>query len=261
VTKIGLEVDPKTAHLRGRVEITTFPERLIARLSREQAALVQTSRQRHAFFKRLVEERGLRAQLRSGSLLTGQLFVAFDFFDDTPKVRVDWDKDVPTLPAVPSTVTELEGRITGILAKLDKLPYEAIGADASKALASLDVTLRDASATLKRVDTDVTAELKTTLEDARRAIATADGLLRNGVTTTLAGFDTTLEELRRPLATADTVLNSANGALLGRNAPIQQDLRNALQEVSLAARSLRGLMDYLDRHPEALLRGKTDVKP
>jgi paraquat-inducible protein B len=261
VTKIGLEVDPKTAHLRGRVEITTFPERLIARLSREQAALVQTSRQRHAFFKRLVEERGLRAQLRSGSLLTGQLFVAFDFFDDTPKVKVDWDKDVPTLPAVPSTVTELEGRITGILAKLDKLPYEAIGADASKALASLDVTLRDASATLKRVDTDVTAELKTTLEDARRAIATADGLLRNGVTTTLAGFDTTLEELRRPLATADTVLNSANGALLGRNAPIQQDLRNALQEVSLAARSLRGLMDYLDRHPEALLRGKTDVKP
>jgi paraquat-inducible protein B len=187
--------------------------------------------------------------------------VALDYFEDAPKVKMDWTQDPPTLPSVPSTVTELEGRITGILAKLDKLPYEAIGADAGKALASLDATLRDASATLKHVDTDVTAELKTTLEDARRVIATADGLLKNGVTTTLAGFDTTLEELRRPLATADTVLKSANGTLLGKNAPIQQDLRDALQEVSLAARSLRALMDYLDRHPEALLRGKTELKP
>jgi paraquat-inducible protein B len=114
---------------------------------------------------------------------------------------------------------------------------------------------------LKRVDTEVTAELKTTLEDARRALGTADGLLKNGVTTTLAGVDTTLEELRRPLATPDTRLKSANGTLLGKHAPIQQDLRDALQEVSLAARSLRALMDYLDRHPEALIRGKTEVKP
>lgn len=261
VTNVGLEIDPKTAHLRGRVELVTYPERLIARLSPEQAALARNTEQRHAFFQRLVEERGLRAQLRSGSLVTGQLFLALDYFEDAPKVKMNWNQDPPTLPTVPSTVTELEGRITGILAKLDKLPYEAIGADASKALASLDATLRDASATLKRVDSDVTAELKTTLEDARRALTTADGLLKNGVTTTLAGFDTTLEELRRPLATADTVLKSANGTLLGRNAPIQQDLRDALQEVSLAARSLRALMDYLDRHPEALLRGKTEVKP
>jgi paraquat-inducible protein B len=261
VTNVGLELDPKTAHLRGRVEIVTFPERLVARLSREQAALARNPKQRHAFFQRLVEERGLRAQLRSGSLLTGQLFVAFDYYDDAPKVKVDWTRDAPTLPTVPSTVTELEARITGILAKLDKLPYDAIGADASKALASLDVTLRDASSTLKRVDADVMPELKTAVEDLRRVLATADGLLKNGVTTTLAGFDTTLEELRRPLATADTVLKSANGTLLGRNAPVQQDLRDALQEVSLAARSLRGLMDYLDRHPEALLRGKTAVNP
>ena len=261
VTNVGLEIDPKTAHVRGRVELVTYPERLIARLSADQAALARSTERRHAFLQRLVEERGLRAQLRSGSLVTGQLFVALDYFEDARKLKIDWTQDPPTLPTVPSTVTELEGRITGILAKLDKLPYEAIGADVSKALASLDVTLRDASATLKRVDTEVTAELKTTLEDARRALGTADGLLKNGVTTTLAGVDTTLEELRRPLATADTMLKSANGTLLGKHAPIQQDLRDALQEVSLAARSLRALMDYLDRHPEALIRGKTEVKP
>ena len=81
------------------------------------------------------------------------------------------------------------------------------------------------------------------------------------VTTTLTGFETTLAELRRPLATADTVLKSAQGTLLGRNAPVQRDLREALQEVSAAARSLRVLMDSLDRHPESLLRGKTEATP
>jgi paraquat-inducible protein B len=261
VTNVGLEIDPQTAHVRGRVEFVTYPERLLSRLSPEQAALARNRERRHAFIQRLVEERGLRAQLRSGSLLTGQLLVALDYFADAPRATMDWTQEQPTLPSVPSTVTELHERITGILAKLDKLPYETLGADASKALASLDTTLRDASTTLKRVDSDVTGELKVVLEDARRVIATADGVLQNGVTTALAGFDTTLEELRRPLATADTVLKSANGTLLGKNAPIQQDLRDALQEVSLAARSLRGLMDYLDRHPEALLRGKTEVKP
>jgi paraquat-inducible protein B len=261
VKAIGLEVDPKTPHVRGRVEIVTFPERLIARLSPAQAALARNTQQRHALFQRLVEERGLRAQLQSGSLVTGQLFVALDYFEDAPKVRMNWSQDPPVLPAVPSTVTQLEGRLTGILAKLDKLPYEAIGADATRALASLDATLRGAGETLKRVDADVTPELKTALEDLRRVLATADGLLKNGVTTTLAGLDTTLEALRRPLATADTVLKSANGTLLGRHAPLQQDLRDALQEVSLAARSLRVFLDYLDRHPEALIRGKNEAKP
>jgi len=77
-----------------------------------------------------------------------------------------------------------------------------------------------------------------------------------------------LEELRRPLATADTVLKNADTVLkdadttlLSKNAPIQQDLRDALQEITVAARSLRILMDYLERHPDSLIRGKTEAKP
>ena len=76
-------------------------------------------------------------------------------------------------------------------------------------------------------------------------------------------LNTTLEELRRPLAAADAVLKNADAVLtntdatlLGKNAPVQQDLRDALQEITLAARSLRVLIDYLERHPDSLLRGK-----
>jgi paraquat-inducible protein B len=267
VTEVGLDIDPGTSRIRGRVEVVAYPQRLIARLDARQAAmgqqLAQSAAQRHALLQELVERRGVRAQLRSGNLLTGQLFVALDYFPDAPKAKIDWTQPVPVLPVVPSTLPDLEAKLSGILAKLDKLPLEEIGSDVTKALASLDTTLKDASKLLKGVDTDVMPELKTTLEEARRMIATADGLLKTGVNGTLDQLNTTLEELRRPLATADAVLKNADAVLsntdatlLGKNAPVQQDLRDALQEVTLAARSLRVLMDYLERHPDSLLRGK-----
>ena len=132
-------------NIRGRVEIVTYPERLVARLSAKQSGHRRNVRaeraERHAFMQRLVEQRGLRAQLRSGNLLTGQLFVAFDFFPNAPKAKIDWSREVPELPVVPSTVSDLEAKLTSIVAKLDKLPLEAIGADLTKALASLSQTL------------------------------------------------------------------------------------------------------------------------
>jgi len=265
VTRVGLDLDAATSQVRGRVEIVFFPELLIARLSGREAAtgrrLEHSIEERHALFQRLVEQRGLRAQLRSGSLITGQLYVAFDYFADAPKAAIDWNQEVPLLPVVPSTVPDLEAKLTSIIAKLDRLPYETIGADVTTALGSLNGTLRDAGTVLTRVDTDVTPELRSALEDVRRVLATADGVLKDGVNATLSGVNTTLEDLRRPLATAELVLKNTDATLLGQHAPIQQDLRDALQEVAQAARSLRVLMDYLDRHPDSLLRGKTEVKP
>ena len=209
----------------------------------------------------------MRAQLQTGSLLTGQLYVGFEYFPEAAKAKVDWSQDVPVLPVVPGTLPNLEAKLSGIIAKVEALPFDAIGADVTKALATLNVTLEGAATMLKRVDTDVTPELKATLDEVRRVLATADGLLKDGVgttlrgvDTTLRGVDTTLEELRRPLATADLVLKNTDATLLGRNAPIQQELRDALTEITLAARSLRVLMDYLDRHPDSLLRGKTEDK-
>ena len=236
VTDVGLAIDPATMNIRGRVEIVSFPERLVARLGAHKAAIGKmfegNMQQRQAFMQRLVEQRGLRAQLRSGSLLTGQLFVAFDLYPDAPKVKIDWSREVPELPVVTSTVSDLETKITGIVAKLDKLPLEAIGADLTKALASLSQTLEDASKAVNRIDADVTPGLKSTL----------DGL-------------------RGTFSAVDRTLNSADATLVGKDAPAQQDLRDALQEIARAARSLRILTDFLERHPESLIRGKTEENP
>ena len=127
----------------------------------------------------------------------------------------------------------------------------------TKVLATLDGTLKDVNTTLGGINSDVTPGLKKTLEDMQRVIATADDVLKRGVSGTLDQVNAALEDLRRPLATADAVLKNADTTLLGQNAPVQQDLRDALQEITLAARSLRALMDYLERHPESLIRGKT----
>jgi paraquat-inducible protein B len=232
VTDVGLEVEPKTLRLRGRVELVTYPEHLIERLQPKQAAtaeeIVRSEQRRHAFFQRLVEERGLRAQLRSGNLITGQLYVAFDYFPDAPKAKIDWSQDPTVLPAVPSTIQDIEGKLTNIVTKLEKLPLDAIGSDLRKTLASLDQTLQDAGRAVNRLDADVTPGLKTTLDELRGALAAADRVLKNTDTT-----------------------------LVGKEAPAQQDLRDALQEITRAARSLRILADYLERHPESLIRGKT----
>ena len=211
-------------------------------------------------FQRLIEQRGLRAQLQSGSLLTGQLYVAFEYFPDAAKAKVDWSQETPVLPVIPSTLPNLEAKLGAIMAKVDALPYEAIGADVTKALGTLNVTLQGAGTMMNRIDADVTPELKATLEEVRRVVATADGVLKDGVGRTLNEVNTTLEDLRRPLATADAVLKNTDATLVGRNSPVQQELRDALQEITLAARSLRVLMDYLDQHPDSLLRGKTEDK-
>jgi paraquat-inducible protein B len=236
VTDVGLAIDPATMHVRGRVEIVSFPERLVARLGANKAAVGKmfdgTLQERQALIQRMVEQRGLRAQLRSGSLLTGQLFVALDFYPDAPKVKIDWTREVPELPVVTSTVSDLETKITGIVAKLDKLPLEAIGADLTKALASLSQTLEDASKAVNRIDSDVTPGLKSTL----------DGL-------------------RGTISIVDRTLNNTDATLVGKDAPAQQDLRDALQEIARAARSLRVLTDFLERHPESLIRGKTEENP
>jgi len=275
VTNVGLDIDPATFNLRGRVEIVAYPERLVSRLQAPQTAagqaLMHGTQQRHAFFERLVEERGLRAQLQSGSLLTGQLFVALDYHPGAPKAKVDWSLATPVLPTVPSTLPDIEAKLTGIIAKVDKLPWEAIGADVTKALVTLNQTLEGANKAVGRIDADVTPDLKATLDELRRVLASADGMIKNELNTALAEarrvlatadgtlknqVNAALEDLRRAIATADQVLKDTDGTLLGKNAPIQAELRDALQEVARAARSLRALTDYLERHPESLIRGK-----
>jgi len=229
VASIGLSFDAAKADIRPRVVVTFYPERLIA--STEQGASLRAQDEdkskRDLLLKRLIEERGLRGQLRSGNLITGQLYVAFDYFPNAPKVKINLSPETPELPVVPGPVVDLEAKLASILDKVDKLPLAAIGNDLKKDLEALDQTLQNAKQLLSDVDVQLVPELRSDLEG-----------------------------LQRTLAAVERAMNSADTTLLGADAPAQQELRAALQEFARAAQSVRALTDYLERHPESALRGK-----
>jgi paraquat-inducible protein B len=180
---------------------------------------------------KLFVERGLRAQLRSGNLLTGQLYVALDFFPNSPKVTVDLAKKPPEIPTIPGTFEELQENLTGIVKKLDKLQIEEIGGDARKVLASLNETLKGVDVLLKSVDADLVPDLRRTLDTASQTLRSAEGTLKS----------------------AEGTLSSVS--------PLQADLQQTLRELNRTLTAVRALADMLQQHPESLIRGKPGPAP
>ena len=105
-------------------------------------------------------------------------------------------------------------------------------------------------------------EAQRTMAEMRTAVAQ----LTPPATAAIADYQKLAQDSRNLVAHADAQIEAVAGALqatlaevhgvLGDDSPVRYDLANALQEMTKAARSLRTLAEYLDRHPEALLVGK-----
>jgi len=232
VTAIDLELDKARRNVRPRVTISFHPERRLAdldapRRDRPPPIGLGDDKQREALLQQLIDQRGLRAQLRSGNLLTGQMYVAFEYFPRRKQSRVDWSREVPELPVVASSLVDIEDKLVGLLDKIDKIPLEAIGDSAKTDLKDLHDVLIGANKLIGRIDNELAPTLKTSLESMQRAL---DSIERS--------------------------VNNADATLLGPGAPVQQELHNALAEFTRAAASMRMLVDYLERHPESVIRGR-----
>ncbi|MGF6916005.1 intermembrane transport protein PqiB [Paraburkholderia sp. 40] len=215
VTAIRARLDPATREFSIPVDVNIYPERLISRDHWDRNA-GNTPADRKRFADYLVSK-GLRAQLRTGSLLTGQLYVALDFFPGAPKTAVDWSKRPSQLPTVAGNLQGLQQSITSLVAKLNAIPFEGLSTDLRK-------TLGDADTLLKTINTDIAPDAKATFAAARDALSTANRALQS-------------------------------------DSPLQQGTAGTMHELSQAAASIRSLAEYLQRHPEALIRGKTEDKP
>lgn len=233
VTRVGLEYNPKTDGLRPRVDVSIYQNRFMAHLTKASGVeqKVQSETERQAFIQHLVDL-GLRAQLRSGNLVTGQLYVALERFPNAPKVKIEWTNPPYVIPVMPGSMQDLETKVNSIIAKIDKVPFDAIGDEARKTLITLNQTMKDAGKTLNHIDGEIVPEVKSTVQDLRKAISKAE-----------------------------SVLASADNTLVGKEAPAQQELRLALQEMARAARAISELAEYLERNPNALIRGKVQEVP
>lgn len=217
VKSIDLVYDPVTKTFRFPVEVALYTERMGARNKSLPADAPANGAE---LFDPLVEK-GFRAQLRAANLLTGQLYVALDFFPNAPKAKIDWSKAPAELPTVTGSWQELQVTIANIAKKLDSLPLEDIAKDVRRTLATLDRTLKDADRMVQRVDSEIAPELRAAIEQAKRTLVNAE-------------------------------------RTLAADAPLQHEARETLRELTRAAQSLRTLMDYLERHPESLIRGKKE---
>ncbi|GAB3396400.1 PqiB family protein [Azotobacter armeniacus] len=168
VSAIRVELDPVSHSIVMPVEVSLYPERLRLR-SRESQRPRFEGEARKRFLEELVAK-GLRAQMRTGNLLTGQLYIALDFFPQAATARIDWDSDPPELPTTVGSLGELQASLQRVASKLEKLPLEQIGAD-------LRQTLQTTSRLLHRLDTQVTPEVVATLSEARKAVDTAQGMM------------------------------------------------------------------------------------
>jgi paraquat-inducible protein B len=216
VTRIDLDFDQQNVTFRSAVQVDFYPLRMRPTNARPGGRWDTTPGPQR--MKNFVEH-GLRAQLRDANLLTGQLYVEIDFLREQPHLSMDLAANPPEIPTVAGGLGELQESIARIAKNLEKVPFDQIGKDVRQAIADLHATLQKIDTLTQHIDRDLTPEMRKAIEQARHTMSAAE-------------------------------------AVLSTDSPVQGDLRDTLEQVNRAAESLRTLTDYLERHPESLIRGR-----
>jgi paraquat-inducible protein B len=179
--------------------------------------------------------KGLRAQLKTGSLLTGQLYVDLDFHPDAPEAQLKFDGQYPEIPTIPAPLQIITARVNELLGKLETVPIEKIGKDLGDTLENVK-RLSESKELLEAVKA-----LNGTLQETRQLVQKLDSNVAPAISSTLDQ--------------AQKTLVSVEGTL-GQDSPLQHEMRQAVKDLGEAARSVRILLDYLERHPNAIIYGK-----
>jgi paraquat-inducible protein B len=226
VKSVDVEYDQNAGSLAFPVVVELYPQRLRGRMQHpgRPAPVHDTSEAgSRALIDSLVAH-GLRAELKTGNLLTGQKFVALDMHHDALKDRVGWMEQPAIFPTISNGLDDIQDSVGVIAKKLSKVPFDKLAARLMTAATSLDQTLKSADHLLQNVDAKLAPQIQSTLVEAQAALKNAKDLL-------------------------------------GQDSPLENDLGSTLLQVSRAAKSISALVDYLERHPEALLRGKPGDTP
>jgi len=226
VKTLDVEYDGNRQTLRFPVVVELYPQRIRGKASKADpsaASSEDTEAASRSLLDTLVEH-GLRAELKTGNLLTGQKFVAMDLYQDPPFDRVDWNEQPSIFPTISSGLDDIQDSVGSIARKLDKLPFDQLSMKILTTMATLEQTLKNADHMLQNVNGNLAPQVQATLTEAQAAMKNAK-------------------------------------ELLAQDAPLSSDLGATLLQVSRAAKSITALVDYLERHPESLLRGKPGDSP
>jgi len=227
VRDIKLEFDSITGEPRVPILIDLEPERIPESEADTEDQKGFDKQKAQSAINQLVEKKGFRGQLETGSLLTGKLFIALDFFPDSDPKTIRMVGGYSEFPTVSTTLDELKKSLTSFLDNFNKLPLDEISQN-----------ILDATAGLGRLVND--PKLHKTIGSANKTLLEIDKLTAE-----------TNKELVPLLSRADKTLR-----LIDENSPLYVDLVNTLRELSSAARSIRITADYLKQNPNSLIYGK-----
>ena len=271
VDSVVAMTEPNKLEVDIPVVIEIVPDRF---KTRGELKVVKNARART---KELIEH-GLRAQLSVESMVTGQLMIELDFHPDTPVKLRGLDMGYPELPTIPSSIEQ-------IAETLKKVPLEAIfekllsaitniekilsapelmdtvrnvqeaTKNANQLIQSADKMIKDADKLVQNVDRQVdplSENLKGAVGDARKLLQSADSQIQP----VSAKLQDALVSARKALDGARETLANIDTFTAERSA-FRIKLDASLVEIAAASRSVRALTEYLERHPEALLQGKS----
>ncbi len=239
VTDVALEYHKKLASFRIPVMVEVDSKKI--RVVEEGATGLDT------MDDQLLVDFGMRAQLRSGNLVTGQLLVDFDFYPDAEPAELLFEDGYTVLPTVPSPLDALKQSLIGFLDRVNEIPIERMISNLDQVLVEVRELVASANALVE------SADLAATLEKINGLVSDADALVNSAdLGSTLASVREATGRLESAMGQAETMF-----AAYGEDSALYQQAVKMLEELSLATRSLRQMADYIERHPEALLKGKT----
>lgn len=214
-------------------------------------------------FSQWLIQRGVRARMMSGSLVTGQRYVDLDFLPKDPARFIALHPRYPELPTTPTPMEKMGDRADELFAKLAELPLPEMLDDVRKAITALRTVLESKDLQQVFVSTNRTARtLEARLQDLHGTLASADKALGTVERQAgLAGDDArrTLEGLRDTLSRTQKSLDAVEGTLRGTD-ETRVTASQALLELSRTMQALRNLVDYIQTHPEAIVLGKEQAK-
>jgi paraquat-inducible protein B len=198
--------------------------------------MADTNQQARANLDRMVAN-GLRAKLATGSLITGQKMIALDFFPKAPEASIDYSGEYPVIPTMPGSIAEIAESFASIAQQLDNVPFEQLGTDLG----------RTASGLAELVNS---SEVKNALRDLSASLEQLSAMSSDLNETVSPALTNVMAEAEQTLASVRTMVDT--------NSAARNEVRRLLIELTETAQAIRMIADYLERHPEALIRGKGD---
>jgi paraquat-inducible protein B len=243
VSSVGLWYDKTADRVVVAVRFDIEPQRISELLMPGGADAVGTLR--------VLVHRGLRASIASSNLLTGQKEVALAIQPNAPAADLNTDGEVLVLPTIDTGgLDNLAQTATALLTKLNNLPFEQIGQNLNETLSGANKLVNDQQ--LRQA----VGSLQETLADLQKLVRNVD----SGVEPVLQKLPKLAQGLDEAVVRLDKLLGSVDSGY-GGNSGFNQDLTHLLLQLTDTARSVRVLADLLSRHPEALIRGRTNQGP